>query len=130
MAKRMDVIPYAKRDLHMIQAQIRKLTTNFLLTMPMEKREMVSKMMKRINYKVWVGPQASGQGTNDCYVDARYMLVIVKAAQDRCSTCFGSDPQKCRSCDLGHALDMSLKIDRGDRCWGDMDFSDWGEDNA
>ena len=125
--RRIKVIPGGWRDLKLCRTLMKKLADNMVRTLQPEKRETLSRTKGRMYFKTWCGPEAIRTAPEEVILLHKELAVLVETAHENaCKMCLQTN---CRACKLGKTLDSVLSMDRGERQWSAIDFSEAKEDD-
>ena len=118
---RIKSVPGAWRDLRMMIVKVQSIINGVLETIPPEKRDGISRTMRRMRYSLSQGPVASRDKNNHQQVINSWELdAIVEAAHEsKCRLCIG---ENCSTCQLGKALDNIVAYDRDGGSWSMIDI--------
>ena len=109
METRLKMIPNGWRDLKMMFQRIDWLCVKLMETIPEEKRETLAVQMQGIHYKIYTHMDAAPPKDYALVNTSQYDTVCI-AAHEQCMLC--GHPERCKSCQLGKALDAHLPFSR------------------
>lgn len=126
--KRIRSIPNGWRDYRCVIAKLEKLADDLIQTIPKEKLPNLQRMVRRIKFKMVVGPQACSTNKDETVVGIDDLDKLVTAARERCTFCTDWTRGKCDRCELGKVLDRVLRYDRNGNSWDSVSDATLEED--
>lgn len=120
MESRIRFIPNGWRDANMVYKRLKWLCDQLMETIPDEKRQALEAQMGAMKYKVYTHPDAVPPKDHFMIRNDNYETLAI-AAHEQCMLCDHSE--RCKSCQLGKALDAHLPFTRT-KSWAYIDLAD------
>ena len=119
LRKRLDLIPGGWRDYRMIHSKLEFLLKLVGRTFDEDKQRTIMRTAKYARHKIVYAPEVKRE--KDLFIiDSDQMTALVMASIGECKLRM-CEPNACRSCQLGKALDAYSLISRGnDRAWWEV----------
>lgn len=109
------------KKVNTIRTLLIQLVEDMAMTYPKEKLVMIHRALPNMAFRIIRGPQASLR-KDEVMMEVGNLSTIIMHAHEQCKLCL--DPDGCRRCDLGRALDQSLGYDRDGTSWQDVYLDD------
>lgn len=111
---RVDQVPNGRRDIRMIAKRLDSIIAGIERTIPDERMATLLKQRPYMRFGVRFGQEVSRQ-KDMTLIPSDLLYAVLIAAHEMCKLC--TDPDRCKSCDLGKAFDSALDVDRMGRSW-------------